>query len=254
MADRLTEQLHPLGAGLHKKTAAEVLGAVLTGQQRAMDRLHDHIGELIPIAEAAAKALAAGSKLAYAGAGSSGLMALADCLELAGTFGIPREQTPMMFAGGAAALVSMTGSVEDDDGQAVADVKKADISEGDVVLCLAASGSTPYTLAVARAARELGATVVGLANSADAPLFQLCDLTAFLDSGPEIVAGSTRLGAATTQKAALNMISVLIGVRLGAVHDGLMVNPAILVARGMTFDEARHALIASKGRLAPYLD
>ena len=293
MIERQTEQLHPLGAGLHKKADAEVLHAVLTGQQQALACLQGCFSDLIHVADAGAKALGAGRKLAYAGAGSSGLMALADSLELAGTFGISRAQTPMLFAGGAAALVSMTGGVEDDAEQALADVRRAGIGTGDVVLCLAASGSTPYTLAVAQAARDAGATVAGIANTRNSALFDLSDLTVLLETGPEVVAGSTRLGAATSQKAALNMISVLIGVKLGAVHDGLMVNliadniklvdraarivmrvartdedtarkslhltqgavkPAILVARGMSVAEAASALAASHGVLAPHID
>ena len=293
MAQRQTEQLHPLGADLHKKADVAVLGDVLAGQQRALTCLEACLPDLARVAEAGAQALRAGGKLAYAGAGSSGLMALADNLELAGTFGIPRAQTPMLFAGGAAALVSMTGGVEDDATQALADVAQAGIGAGDVVLCLAASGSTPYTLAVAQAARTAGAVVAGFANTPDAALFALSDLRVLLESGPEVIAGSTRLGAATVQKAALNMVSVLIGVKLGAVHDGLMVNliadniklvdraarivmqiagtgedraraalhltagavkPAILVALGMGVEDARRALIASNGVLAPHLD
>lgn len=293
MTQRRTEQLHPLGVGLHKKTDIEVLGDVLAGQRRALTCLNDCLPDLAGVAEVGAQALRKGGKLAYAGAGSSGLMALADSLELAGTFGIPRAQTPMLFAGGAAALVSLTGGVEDDAAQALTDVAQARIGVGDVVFCLAASGSTPYTLAVAQAAREAGATVAGFANTPDAPLFDLSDLRVLLDSGSEVIAGSTRLGAATAQKAALNMVSVLIGVKLGAVHDGLMVNliadniklvdraarivmhiagadedaarkalhltagavkPAVLVARGMSVDDALHALTASNGVLAPHLD
>ncbi len=293
MAERQTEQVHPLGKGLHRQAARAVLSAVLVAQEQALAKLHACLPDLERAAEAAAAAILAGGKLAYAGAGSSGLMALADCLELAGTFGIPREQTPMLFAGGAAALLNMTGGVEDDAAQALADVTRIGIGTGDVILCLAASGSTPYTLAVATAARAAGVTVIGLANTGDAALFDLSDFTVFLDTGPEVVAGSTRLGAATAQKAALNMISVLIGVRLGAVHDGQMVNliadniklvdraarivariagtgedaaraalhrtqgavkPAILVARGQSADAALQALAASGGKLAPYLD
>ena len=209
------------------------------------------------------------------------------------TFGIPPSQTPMLFAGGAAALLHMVGSVEDDANQAASDVATAGLGAGNVVICVAASGSTPYTLAVARAAREAGAGVIGLANTAGAALFDLSDVPVLIDSGAEVIAGSTRLGAATAQKAALNMISVLVGVRLGAVHDGYMVNliadniklidraarivsavagvdnsaarvalqatkgavkPAILVARGLTFDAAVTALTASGGKLDPYLN
>ena len=293
MAERQTEQVHPLGKGLHRQPAQAVLSAVLVTQEQALAKLHACLPALERAADLAAEALLAGGKLAYAGAGSSGLMALADCLELAGTFGIPREQTPMLFAGGAAALLAMTGGVEDDAAQAMTDVVNAGIGAGDVVLCLAASGSTPYTLSVATAARSAGARVIGLANTATAPLFDLSDISVLLETGPEVVAGSTRLGAATAQKAALNMISVLVGVRLGAVHDGQMVNliadniklvdraarivariagtgeeaaraalhhthgavkPAILVARGQSADAALQALAASGGKLAPYLD
>ncbi|MEY5037837.1 MAG: hypothetical protein RL472_943 [Pseudomonadota bacterium] len=293
MAERQTEQVHPLGKGLHRQPAQAVLSAVLVTQEQALAKLHACLPDLERAADLAAEALLAGGKLAYAGAGSSGLMALADCLELAGTFGIPREQTPMLFAGGAAALLAMTGGVEDDVAQAMTDVVNAGIGAGDVVLCLAASGSTPYTVAVATAARSAGARVIGLANIANAPLYDLSDISVLLETGPEVVAGSTRLGAATAQKAALNMISVLVGVRLGAVHDGQMVNliadniklvdraarivariagtgeeaarvalhhtngavkPAILVARGQSADAALQALAASGGKLAPYLD
>ena len=293
MAERQTEQVHPLGKGLHRQPASAVLSAVLAAQQQALAKLDACIPDLERAAEAAAEALLTGRKLVYAGAGSSGLMALADCLELAGTFGIPRAQTAMLFAGGAAALLAMTGGVEDDAAQAKTDVVNAAIGAGDVVLCLAASGSTPYTLSVATAARSAGARVIGLANTANAALFDLSDISVLLETGPEVVAGSTRLGAATAQKAALNMISVLVGVRLGAVHDGQMVNliadniklvdraarivahiagthedaaraalhrtqgavkPAILVARGQSADAALQALAASGGKLAPYLD
>lgn len=293
MADRRTEQLHPLGPGLHGRSAEGILSAVLAGQEQALGCLSAAMPALEAAAELAAQALRKGGKLGYAGAGSSGLMALADCLELAGTFGIPPAQTPMLFAGGAAALLHMAGHVEDDTGQAARDVEAAGLGAGDVVFCLAASGSTPYTLAVAKAARNAGAAVVGLANAAGAPLFDLSDIAVLIDSGPEIVAGSTRLGAATAQKAALNMMSVLIGVRLGAVHDGYMVNlvadnlklidraarivaaisgrderaaraaisetggkvkPAILVARGRNAEDAIRALVASEGMLAPLLD
>jgi N-acetylmuramic acid 6-phosphate etherase len=220
-------------------------------------------------------------------------MALADCLELMGTFGIPPAQTPMLFAGGAAALLRMVGGVEDDAAQAQRDVAAAGLGAGDVVICVAASGTTPYTLAVAHAARAAGARVIAISNTAGAPLLDLADVAILIDSGPEVIAGSTRLGAATAQKAALNMMSVLVGIRLGAVHDGFMVNliadniklvdraarivariagtaedvaraalhategavkPAILVARGQSADAAVAALSASGGKLAPYLD
>lgn len=293
MAARRTEEVHPLGAGLHRKPTSGILAAALQGQKEALDCIGAALSQLEAAADLATAALQRGGKLAYAGAGSSGLMALADCLELSGTFGIAPDRTPMLFAGGTAALLHMTGGSEDDGDAAARGVAAVGLGPGDAVICLAASGSTPYTLAVAKAARQAGAKVIGLANTAGAALFEISDVAVLLDSGPEVVAGSTRLGAATAQKAALNMMSVAIGVRLGAVHDGLMVNlvadniklveraagivarlagadretaqaalratagavkPAILVARGQSADAAAAALAASGGKLAPYLD
>lgn len=292
MALRRTEQQHSFGPGLHGRSADDILSAVLQGQQQALSSLNAALPALVAAAELAAKALKSGHKLGYAGAGSSGLMAMADCLELAGTFGIPPAQTPMLFAGGAAALLHMQGGVEDDAAQAERDVAAAGLGAGDVLICVAASGSTPYTLVAAHAARAAGAKVIGLANTTGAALFGDCDIAVLIDSGPEVIAGSTRLGAATAQKAALNMMSVLIGVRLGAVHDGYMVNlvadniklvdraarivasvsgvdegaaraalhqcngavkPAILVARGQSPDAAAAALLANDGKLAAIL-
>ncbi len=289
MADRPTEALHPSSAGLHLAPAAEVLSRLLSAQEAAVAVIRSSLPALEQAADAAVRSLRQGGRLGYAGAGSSGLMALADCLELMGTFGIMPEQTPMMFAGGTEALLRMTGGVEDDPAPALADVARAGITAGDVVICVSASGSTPYTLAVAEAARQVGATVVGLANVPGSALLRASDIAVVLNTGPEVVAGSTRMGAATAQKVALNMLSVLVGIGLGHVHDGYMVNviadnaklidraarivatlaavspqeatralsrtegavkPAVLVARGATPAAAKAALDATGGVLA----
>ncbi len=293
MADRSTEARHPSSAGLHAVPAAEALGRLLTAQASALRAVAPVIGALEAVASGAVAALGSGGKMAYAGAGSSGLMALADCLELAGTFGIASDRTPMLFAGGADALLHMTGAVEDDLDLASKDIAKAGIKAGDFVICVSASGSTPYTIEVARLAKGLGATVAGMANVAGSPLLCMADIAVLLDTGPEVVAGSTRMGAATAQKVALNMISVLVGIGLGHVHDGLMVNvqadnaklrdraarivsavagstrdeslaalaetkgavkPAVLVARGRSAAEAAKCLNESRGHLARWLD
>lgn len=292
MAERATEARHPHSAGLHAQPPTVALGQLLDAQLAALGQVRASLGPIEQAAEAGAAALARGGKMAYAGAGSSGLMALADCLELAGTFGIPPAQTPMLFAGGAAALLHMTGGVEDDPALAEADFRAAGLTAGDVVLCLSASGTTPYTLVIARLARKAGVTVAGFANVAGSQLLALSDIPVCIETGPEVVNGSTRMGAATAQKVALNMLSVLIGIRLGHVHDGYMVNvvadnsklagraarivsdlsgqglataqealaqtggavkPAVLVAAGATPEAAAADLATSGGHLAPIL-
>jgi len=220
-------------------------------------------------------------------------MALSDALELAGTFGIPPARTPVLFAGGVAALIHMQGGVEDDLSLATTDVNRLAPGKGDAVICVSASGSTPYTLAVAQAARAAGAAVIGIANVPGAALLTAATHPVLIETGAEVVCGSTRMGAATAQKVALNMLSVLVGIRLGAVHDGLMVDvvadnaklrdraarivaaiagtgedrardaltatggvvkTAVLVARGLTPDAAARALAESGGHLAPHLE
>lgn len=264
MTTATTETRHPQTLGLQALPGAAILSLALDGQIAALMAVRPALPMLERAAEAAVQALASGGKLAYVGAGSSGLMALADCLELPGTFGIAPERTPMLFAGGAAALLHMTGAVEDDLSLAEADFVRARLGAGDVALCISASGSTPYTLAIARLCKAAGVGVVGVTHAPDAALLALADIPVCLETGPEIVAGSTRLGAATAQKAALNLISVLVGLRLGHVHDGYMVNlvadNAKLVDRagrivaalsGQPVERAREALAATAGAVKP---
>ena len=289
MTMRSTEDRHPASDGLQARPAAVVLADLLAAQAAALAKVAVALPALEAAADAAAMALQSGGKLGYAGAGSSGLMALADCLELVGTFGLPPDRTPMLFAGGADALLHMIGSVEDDPALALADLDRAQLGAGDMVLVLSASGRTPYALEVARAAQARGVTVAGFANVPGAPLLALADLPVLIETGPEVITGSTRMGAATAQKLALNMLSVLVGIRLGHVHDGFMVNlvadnaklidraarivaavagvsradadlaltatdgavkPAILVAGGMSPAVAQAALKASGGHLS----
>lgn len=264
MADRPTEVPHPLASGLHLARADQILASALSAQETALAEVRPALSALEQAAGLAAAALQAGRKLAYAGAGSSGLMALADCLELLGTFGIPADQTPMLFAGGADALLKMTGAVEDDPALAAADFARAGLGAGDVLVAVSASGSTPYTLAVADLAIRAGVRVIGIANVPGSALLLRSDVPVLLETGPEIVAGSTRLGAATAQKVAMNLISVLVGIRLGHVHDGLMVNviadnaklrdrAARIVARiaQTGLDTAHAALAQTKGAVKP---
>lgn len=264
MADRPTEALHPSAEGLHLVPAAQVLTRALAAQQAALAAVAPALPALERAADLVATALRDTGKLAYVGAGSSGLMALADCLELLGTFGIPADRTPMLFAGGADALLKMTGGVEDDPALAAADLTRAELGAGDVVIAVSASGTTPYTLAVVDGARKAGAKVIGIANVPDSPLLQAADVPVLLETGAEIVAGSTRLGAATAQKVALNLISVLAGVQLGHIHDGMMVNliadnaklrdrAARIVARvaGVDTGIARIALNRTHGAVKP---
>ncbi|HVH02290.1 MAG TPA: N-acetylmuramic acid 6-phosphate etherase [Amaricoccus sp.] len=242
-----TEAQHRHAKGIHSQPPAVVLARLLESQQAAAAAVAPALPALAAAAGAVAAALGAGGRVGYAGAGSSGLMALADAMEIAATFGIPPAQTPVLLAGGIASVLDHSGASEDEAESARADLRRAALGAGDVAICVAASGTTPYTLAVAEAARAAGATVVGIANVAGSRLLAVADLAVLLDTGPEVVAGSTRLGAATAQKIALNLISTLAGLRLGHVHDGYMVN--VVAANAKLRDRAARivAAIAATG-------
>ncbi len=224
MAAPRTEELHPHAAGLDTQPAETILGFLAAAQVEAASVVQS---ALKPIAEAAARAAAtlrAGGRLAYAAAGSSGLMALADAAELPGTFGIARDRIELLLAEGAANLLDLPAAPEDDESRAARDVAAARIGKGDCLIALSASGTTPYAVAALQAAKAAGAVTIAVANNDGAPLLKLADIAILLPTPPELIAGSTRMGAATAQKIALNMMSTLMAIELGHVHDGHMVN------------------------------
>ncbi|MHB1109716.1 MAG: N-acetylmuramic acid 6-phosphate etherase [Devosia sp.] len=201
-----------------------ILTALLEGQKRALASVEAAIPDLARAARLAAGKLAAGGRLVYLGAGSPALISLGDALEIPQTYGVARDRIVMVFAGGQAITQNLTGADEDNADLARSDVAEAAVASGDCVIAISASGSTPYTVAGLQAARAAGAATVGIAGNAGAPLLGAAEVGVLLDAGPEVISGSTRMGAGTAQKAALNMLSTLIGVHLGHVHDGLMVN------------------------------
>lgn len=219
-----TEARHERAEGLDERSPVEVLAVLSSAQQEAAAVVDAAIADIAEAAKLAADALRSGGRLVYVGAGSSGLMAMSDALELPGTYGIARDRIVILLAGGAASLEDLAGGYEDDEALAIADAERAGIRKGDCVICVTASGSTPYVIAAADYAQSHDAKVIALANNPGAPLFAYADISILLQTPPEVIAGSTRMGAGTAQKIAFNMLSTLVGVQLGHVHDGYMVN------------------------------
>ncbi|WP_157019330.1 N-acetylmuramic acid 6-phosphate etherase [Mesorhizobium xinjiangense] len=224
MAVQRTEEQHPDAVGIDAQAPEIVLQRLADGQVAAAAAVRQAIPDIARAAARAAELVSSGGRLAYAGAGSSGLMALADALELPGTFGIAREQIVVLIAGGPGALSDLAGAPEDDRDDAARSVRQADIGVGDCLIAVSASGSTPYAVGALAEARSRGAATIAIANNADTPLLQSADIGILLATPPELIAGSTRMGAGTAQKIALNMLSSLMAIRLGHVHDGFMVN------------------------------
>lgn len=217
----VTEHLHPAAAGLDTQPGLVVLEHLLGAQAAAVQAVALALPQIEAAAALMAQALQGDGRLVYAGAGSSALMAVADGLELGGTFGVAADRVLLLMAGGLPVDARMPGDTEDDAGEGAR--AAAVLRAGDVVIAVTASGRTPYALAVAEAARARGAQVIGIANAVGAALFAHADVAICLPTPPEVIAGSTRMGAGTAQKVALNMMSTLMGIRLGQVHDGMMV-------------------------------
>ena len=264
MVGKLTEDRHPEAAGLDLRSDADVLALLAKGQAEAAQCVSSAAPAIARAADLAAGSIRSGGRLIYAAAGSSGLMALADALELPGTYGIGREQIVVLLAGGQEALVDMRGGPEDDGEAARKAVVSLAPTSRDCLIAVTASGQTPYPLAAAEAAREGEAHTIGIANNRGAPLFDLVDVGICLETPPETIAGSTRMGAGTAQKIALNMLSTLMAIRLGHVHDGFMVNVVadnaklrmrarsiVMSVTGANAEKADAALAASEGAVKP---
>lgn len=205
----------------------------------------------------AAEAFAAGRRVIYVGAGTSGRIATMDAAEMPPTFGIEADRFVALQAGGNATATIAKEDAEDSDTAAIDDLNQLQPERGDVVIGLAASGRTPYVLAAIRHARQKGLYTIGIANNKNTSLLAEADLGILLETGPEILTGSTRLKAGTAQKLALNRISTGAMVLCGKVIENLMVDVkaknhklkerCVRIVRDLstaTEDEAREALEA----------
>ena len=219
---RATEQSVDASQGIDTWESVEVLHALIAGQERAIAAVRSAIPHIASAAEILAKRLAVGGRLAYAGAGTSIRIAVQDGSELPATFGMAEDKILYLIAGGKAAMFETLADAEDDIQAAQRDA--AQLLPTDTLIAVAASGRTPYTIAVAESAKVNGTFVISVVNNRGTVLGALGDIEIMLDTGAEVIAGSTRMGAGTAQKVALNLLSTLTHIRLGAVHDGMMVN------------------------------
>lgn len=202
----------------------EALTAMLDHQNAAYAAVRTALPALAHAVEAAAERLGdRGGRLVYAGAGTSGRIAVQDGVELDPTFSWPRERLVFLLAGGEAALTRSIEGAEDDTDDALAVSERARPGPKDVVVSLAASGNTAFTVAAQRAARRGGALTIALANTPRATLLDEADIAVPLPTGPEFLAGSTRMTAGTAQKIALNLFSTQLMTKLGRVYQGWMV-------------------------------
>ena len=257
-----TERPSPRFSAIDVWSPSEILDAMLEGQFAAVAAVHAARPAIERAALAMEERLLDGGRLIYAGAGTSGRLAMQDGSELIPTFSWPPDRLLLFIAGGHEALIRAVEGAEDDADQAIALVRRHEIGIKDVMIAVAASGTTPFTVACLRSAKEYGAVTIGVANNPETRLLALAEHPICLNTGPEAIAGSTRMKAGTAQRAALVLLSSLVMIRLGRIYDGLMVDlqavnrklaqrseNILLQLTGCKPDQARAALVRAEGSL-----
>jgi N-acetylmuramic acid 6-phosphate etherase len=241
---------------LHLLPPEQIVARLLDGEQRVVPAVRAATGQIVAAARLIADRLRDGGRLAFAGAGTSGRVAFTEAAELPGTFGLPDDRIVAIMAGG----IEGADSHEDDTGMAQRDLSRLAPSPGDVLVAVAASGTTPYTVELARRTVRAGADVVAVVNTPGSPLAQLAHVAIEVPIGPEVLRGSTRLSAGSAQKVALNALTTTAMTLLGRVHGDVMVDvvpanaklrerAAGIVAQiaSTSLDDARAALTACDG-------
>lgn len=222
-----TEKTNPRSRGLDKKSTLEILRVLNREDQRVALAVEKQLPAIARAVDAIVKSLERGGKLFYIGAGTSGRLAVLDAAECPPTFGTAPRMVQALIAGGARAVRGAVEGTEDSAANGARDLAEAALAKDDVVVGLAASGTTPYVLGALDFARRHGAVTIGVTSNPRSILARRAKIAIVPDTGPEAIAGSTRLKAGTAQKMVLNLLSTTAMVRLGRVYENWMVYVAL---------------------------
>jgi N-acetylmuramic acid 6-phosphate etherase len=220
----LTEERNPASASIDTLSPEDMLRVMNAEDRSVAGAVEREIPAIARAVEAVEEALRRGGRLFYIGAGTSGRLGVLDAAECPPTFGIPPDQVQGIIAGGERALTRAAEAAEDDPDCGARDLESHGFTARDVLVGIAASGRTPYVLGAIAAAHGLGAVTIGISCAPGSPLEQAARIAITPVTGPEVVAGSTRMKAGTAQKLVLNMLSTAVFIRLGCVYGNLMVN------------------------------
>jgi N-acetylmuramic acid 6-phosphate etherase len=219
-----TEQPNPRSRDLDTRSSLEIARIINTEDATVATAVEKALPEIAKAIDWITDALSRGGRLIYVGAGTSGRLAALDAAEIPPTFNTAPTMVQAIIAGGTGAFNRALEANEDSGESAVREIKKRRLGKKDVVVGIAASGRTPFTIAALTAASRVGAKTIAIVCNPDTELERSADLAIVIETGPEVVCGSTRMKAGTAQKMALNMISTGAMVRLGYVYGNLMVN------------------------------
>jgi N-acetylmuramic acid 6-phosphate etherase len=208
-------------------TAAEIVRLMNREDRRVARAVGRELPAIARAVDAIVRGMRAGGRLIYVGAGSSGRMAVLDAAECAPTFGIAPGRMVALIAGGRRAVTGAVEGAEDSAANGARDLRRLKLGRNDVVVGIAASGTTPYVLGAMKYARGRGTLTVAVMANRDMPLARLVKIVIGVEVGAEVLTGSTRLKAGTSQKMVLNMLSTAVMARLGHVYENLMIDAVL---------------------------
>ena len=256
--ERKTEQRLPGSKNLDRMTTVEIVGLMNSEDRKVAFAVRHELPAIARAVDAIVAAIRGGGRLIYMGAGSSGRMAVLDAAECPPTFGISPKMMRAFIAGGRRAVTGAVEGAEDSVANGERDLRRVKLTKKDVVVGIAASGTTPYVLGAMRYARKRGAMTVAVTSNRRMAVTRLARIAIATEVGPEVLTGSTRLKAGTAQKMVLNMLSTAVMVRLGHVYENLMIDAVLtneklqeravrilMEASGASVSAAEHALRAA---------
>ena len=243
---RLTEQRNAASRNLDRMTAMGIVRLMNREDRKVAMAVGRQIPAITRAVDAIVSGIRKGGRLIYVGAGSSGRMGVLDAAECPPTFGTSPKQVQALIAGGRRAITRAVEGAEDSARNGERDLRAKKVGRNDVVVGIAASGTTPYVLGALRFARGRGATTVAVTSNLRMPVGRLAKIVIAPEVGPEVLTGSTRLKAGTSQKMVLNMLSTAVMARLGHVYENLMID--MMLTNEKLEDRALRILAAASGK------
>ncbi len=219
-----TESDNPASRRIDTLPTSAIVELINSEDARVATAVQAALPQVAQAVDVIARALPAGGRLFYIGAGTSGRLGVLDAVECVPTFSAPPDLVQGIIAGGDTALTQAVEGAEDDPAQARRDLQARGVTAADVLCGIAASGRTPYVVGALTYARELGAATIAISCNPQSPIGALAAVSISVDLGPEIISGSTRMKAGSAQKMILNMLSTAAMIRLGKVYGNLMVD------------------------------
>ena len=255
-----TEQPNPVSRDIDTKSALEIIRIINNEDKKVPLAVEAALPDISRVVDMVVSAFKRGGRLFYVGAGTSGRLGVLDAAECSPTFGVSGDMVQGIIAGGSKALVQSVEWAEDDEEAGKRAVDERGVGSEDVVIGITASGQAPFVIGAMKRGRELGAGIGAVGCNRESRIFDYGDHRIFVDAGPEIIAGSTRMKSGTAQKLVLNMITTAAMIKMGKVYNNLMVDLVpvnsklvkrsiglIMSAAGCTRAEAEDAFEASEG-------